>query len=67
MAKKNQILFKDFRKAVAYYMQRHFAKHNIVLKSGSAVRYEIFSSTSDSVPSKMWVAHKDKYVHKGDF
>lgn len=66
MSKKNQIKFKNFEKAVAKYLQRHFDKYHITEKRGSGIRYEIFSNSQSFIPLKMWVVHKDDYIHKGD-
>jgi hypothetical protein len=64
--KKNQIKFKEFHKAVVKLMGLNFADYKITQKSGSGIRYEYFANQNQGSPTKMWVMHQDKYVHKGD-
>ena len=66
MPKKTQLKFSDFQKAVKKHLRNNFPKHNIVPKRGSGIRYEVFENEGDTAPSKMWVVHRDKYIHKGD-
>ena len=66
MPKKHQIKFTDFLKVTAKYIEHSFPKHNIVPKKGSGIRFELFENDRDATPSKMWVVHRDKFVHKGD-
>lgn len=65
MTKRNQIKFRDFKRAVEKYIRKNFFDYNIVQKSGSGIRYELFNK-GDKAPSKMWVVHEDEHVHKGD-
>jgi hypothetical protein len=65
MAKKNQIKFRDFDRALRKYIRNHFYDCKITQKPGSGIRYELFNK-GDSIPFKMWVIHEDEFVHKGD-
>ena len=38
----------------------------MVQGGGSTIRFEVFENEDDEVPIDLWVAHRDKYVHKGD-
>jgi len=66
MVKKNQIKFSVFLKTIKRYIDENFPKFNIINKPGSGIRFEIFNKEEDSVPSEMFVVHRDKFVHKGD-
>jgi len=63
--KKNQIKFKDFLKAIEVACCK-FETYNFINKPGSGIRIELFKNKKDLQPFKMWVVHREKYVHKGD-
>ncbi len=67
MAVQTNIKFKDFMKAIEKCALQRFEKYNIIPKSGSARRIELFKKKTDKDPCEMWVVHESKYVYSDDF
>ena len=67
MAIQTQVKFKDFMKAIEKCATQRFGKYDIIPKSGSARRIELFKEKTDKEPCEMWVVHEEKYVYSDDF
>lgn len=65
MPKKTQIKFKDFAKGVKRVADENFYSHDIMNKTGSGIKLELFEK-DNKIPCVMIVFHRDKYVHMGD-
>ncbi len=66
MPKQTQIEFKLVVKCIKKCAAERFAKFNIIEKSGSAIRFELFEKDTDKDPISMWVMHEDKYIYTDD-
>lgn len=60
MSKRSQIKFGKFIMAIEKCADKYFKKCNIIPKSGSARRIELFEEEDDEVPCKMWVVSPRK-------
>lgn len=61
-----RIKFKHYIKAIEKIASQKYERFLYSYGSGSSRRFDLFLKKSDTIATKMWTAHEDKFVWSGD-